>query len=80
MTEEALEKAMKEGTWLACTTWGDCCLVRVIRVSKQSGDYGDIAGSVRTVKVVRCIDNAFWWAYRSALRIATPNDMLKYGE
>ncbi len=71
MTYEELEKAHKEQTWLVWHTTGDSD--ELCRVS--AGDI-DILCDVRTASWV-------WGeeaAYAQELRIATPNDMLKYRE
>ena len=73
MTVEELEEALEEGTWLVCTSIiGEALspLVRVIGNPSESKVYWNLRGS----------NGVGYFTHRQNLRIATPNDMLKYGE
>ncbi len=72
MDEEECQKAMEEGTWLVYEDiFGDMFLVRVVTPGPRSLVLftGPTFPADWTVSVV---------SY--ALRVASPNDMLKYGE
>lgn len=68
MTEEEAEKVHKEKTWLVWEHYSGPRLVRVGRLDNP------VRYFVRDKKGVR------WSVDGGDLHIATPNDMLKYGE
>ncbi len=75
MTYEELEKARKEKTWLVCQggKYQDKRLVQLVDASLVESverEYALVAGP----------NYPRYWVRSSRLRIATPNDMLKYGE
>ncbi len=66
MTEEEIRKAMEEGTWLVAY---NKYLARADRLWR----FADVWGTGPP-------QAADFMCYAKNLRVATPNDMLKYGE
>lgn len=75
MTYEECVKAMEEGTWLVWCKWEVPILVRVDNLNAlvASTDGSQPFANIQTTEgiVLALIED---------LRLATPNDMLKYGE
>lgn len=69
MPKEELKQAHRERTWLVWEVWHDHDLVRVEKYQLEHG---------RVFVVLQNGDG--YHVAPSNLRIATPNDMLKYGE
>lgn len=83
MTKEELLKAMEDGTWLVWRTSrlnrapDDELYDELCRVIQVWFDHPEVLCDVRTVDHFLGHDET---AYVKELRIATPNDMLKYGK
>lgn len=71
MTDEELEKACEEGAWVLCKySWeGKRHLGRIVMYNAVTDICDVLVEDGRTAK-----------AFGENLRLATPNDMLKYGE
>ncbi len=74
MTTEECEKAFEEGTWLVWEPHGyaHISLAELVKVT-STGVGGKLVG-------VRSMQRLGYSSRPKYLRIATPNDMLKYGE
>lgn len=77
MTYEECQKALEEGTWL--TQGGEGLGLEVEKILVRVVDISDEFSSWCSVKV-RSPEYGVIHVAAAELEIATPNDMLKYGE
>lgn len=70
MTREEVKQAIKDKTWLVYSSRSPT------KPFLARANYVEISTSV----YITSIEGATWYAVMGYLRIATPNDMLKYGE
>lgn len=78
MTREECEKAHEDGTWLVWRTLTRSALpMELVRVVSKTRTMWLVVG---TIRLATGKENDQWLTGAANLRIATPNDMLKYGE